>query len=68
MIHQLRMRPTTACIPVILCTAGVNLLAAVQPDLERQGITVLWKPFAIDDLLHAVQQALPARAQEVGAQ
>jgi len=67
MIHQLRMRPTTARIPVILCTAGVNLLAAVQPDLERQGITVLWKPFSIDDLLNAVQQTLPTRAQALGS-
>ena len=68
MIHQLSTRPTTAHIPVILCTAGVNLLAAVQPDLERRGIHVLPKPFAIDDLLAVVAHALTPRAQEVGGQ
>lgn len=68
MVQQLTMHPTTARIPVIVCTAAVDLIKAVQPDLERQGIAVLYKPFAIDDLLLVVAQVLVPRAQEVGAQ
>lgn len=68
MVQQLTMHPTTARIPVIVCTAAVDLIKAVQPDLERQGIAVLYKPFAIDDLLLVVAQVLAPRAQEVGAQ
>lgn len=58
MVQQLTMCPTTTRIPVIVCTAAVDLIKAVQPDLERHGIAVLTKPFAIDDLLVVVAQAL----------
>jgi CheY-like chemotaxis protein len=68
MVQQLAMHPATARIPIIVCTAAVQLIADVRPDLERLGIAVLPKPFAVDDLLALVAHALaPATAAQLGA-
>lgn len=67
MVQQLLMRPTTARIPLIVCTAAVNLMTAVQPLLERQGIAVLHKPFAVDDLLDLITRTLSLRARPYSA-
>lgn len=70
MVQQLLMRPSTARIPLIVCTAAVNLMTAVQPDLERQGIAVLHKPFRVADLLDLIARAVapPVRPQSEAAQ
>lgn len=68
MVHLLRLRPTTAHIPLIMCTGALALLHEVRLDLEHQGITMLTKPFAVDDLVTTVEQALAARAQSLAAQ
>jgi CheY-like chemotaxis protein len=60
MVQQLTMRPATARLPIIVCTAAVHLIKEVQPDLERQGIVAVSKLFAIDALLRWVAQALAA--------
>jgi CheY-like chemotaxis protein len=58
MVQQLTMHPATTRIPLIVCTAAVQLIQDIRPDLERQGITVLNKPFDVDVLLAQVAQAL----------
>jgi DNA-binding response OmpR family regulator len=58
LVQRLWMAAATAHIPIIVCTAAVNLVKEVQPELDRHGIRVLAKPFAIDDLLAVVRHAL----------
>ena len=50
--------PTTATIPVILCTTIRP--TAIQPpeELQTSPVAILPKPFGVDDLLGAIQTAL----------
>ncbi len=50
--------PTTARIPVILCTTTAP--AAIQPPVEvhASSVAILHKPFQIEDLLGAIEIAL----------
>ncbi len=51
--------PTTATIPVILCTT-IRPPTAIQPpeELQRSPVAILPKPFLVDDLLGAIETAL----------
>lgn len=53
-LQQLRLDRTAAAIPVLVCSAAVRMVDAVQPRLQAMGIEVLLKPFDIDDLLREV--------------
>lgn len=61
-VQELLMCRATARIPILVCTAAVRLIEDTRADLERQGIAVLSKPFAVDALLELVQQTLTPRA------
>ncbi len=56
----LRADPATLHIPVIFLTANAPVLAQRLPDYQRMGARLLPKPFAIEDLLSAVDAMLPA--------
>ena len=61
-IHILDADPATRRIPVILTTAAADLIAKNLPILEAKGLTVLAKPFSLDDLLSKIREAV-ARAK-----
>ena len=58
MVQKLRMRRATAKIPLIICTAAVREVREIEGFLRMKGITLVAKPFDIDDLLEAVQTSL----------
>ena len=57
-LQQLKRRRSTAQIPVIVCTAAANDVEEMEGSLKGKGVGLVLKPFAIDDLLAAVDQAL----------
>ena len=49
----------SAAIPVLICTASRDLLAANRQVLDDLGCIVVEKPFNLDDLLAAITKCLP---------
>ncbi len=58
MLQKLKMKRSTAKIPIIVCTAAVNAVSEMEGYLKAKNIGVVLKPFDIDDLLIAVRRAL----------
>jgi DNA-binding response OmpR family regulator len=61
LIQKLRLDRHLATLPVIVCTAAVKLVRELEGHLTAKGVTVVLKPFDIDDLLAAVERALRDR-------
>ena len=61
MMQKLKMNRPTANIPIILCTAATNAVREMEGYLLSKGVTVVLKPFDIDDLITAVKLALQSR-------
>jgi DNA-binding response OmpR family regulator len=60
MLQKLKMRRMTAKIPVIVCTAATREVRDIEGFLQMKGITLVPKPFNIEDLLQAIEQAMQA--------
>src|SRR6266487_5093198 len=58
MLQMLKMKRSTASIPVIVCTAALGLVREQEGYLVSQGVHVVFKPFDIDQLLTSVKQVL----------
>lgn len=58
MLQKLKMRRSTANIPVIVCTAAVKAVQEMEGFMKAKNVGLVLKPFDIDDLLLAVSQAL----------
>jgi CheY-like chemotaxis protein len=58
LLQMLRMDPGTAGIPIVLCTAAVREVEALQGHLENMGVRVVLKPFNIDQLVTVIADAL----------
>ena len=58
MLQMLKMKRSTASIPVIVCTAALDMVREQEGYLVSQGIHVVFKPFDIDHLLTNVKQLL----------
>lgn len=58
MLQMLKMKRSTASIPVIACTAALDLVREQEGYLVSQGVHVVFKPFDIDQLLANVKQVL----------
>ncbi len=58
MVQKLRMRRSTAKIPLIICTAAVREVREIEGFLRMKGIGLVPKPFDIEDLLEAIRTAL----------
>ena len=64
LLQMLRMDPATARIPIILCTGAVHEVKALEEHLLSMDVTVVLKPFNIDQLVDAIRERLGAdRAQ-----
>jgi DNA-binding response OmpR family regulator len=60
MLQMLKMQRSTATIPVIVCTAALDLVREQEGYLVSQGVHVLYKPFDLDHLRTNVKQLLEA--------
>jgi DNA-binding response OmpR family regulator len=56
LLQMLKMRRTTATIPVIICTAQTIFVRQIEGYLAAHNIRVMPKPFDIDDFLQAIMQ------------
>ena len=61
LLQKLKMRRETAGVPVIICTAAIHEVREIEGHLLAKGVTVVPKPFDIDELLVAVSTALATR-------
>ena len=69
MLQQLKMRRSTARIPVIIASAATKQVQEIEHDLQSKGIGVLYKPFDIDALLALVREKVEqahARTTPIG--
>lgn len=57
-IQKLRLDRDLAKLPIIVCTAAARMVRDLEGHLKAKDITVVLKPFDIDDLLAAVRAAL----------
>lgn len=58
-LDHLRADPRTHAIPVLMCTAAFSGDRPVwQDEMARRGATILFKPFALDQLLDQVRALL----------
>ncbi len=58
LVQQLKLKRSTASIPLILCTAATELVKETAPQLNAKGVELVFKPFEIDELLEAVKRGL----------
>ena len=58
MLQMLKMQRSTASIPVIVCTAALNMVREQEGYLVSQGVHVIFKPFDIDHLLANIKHSL----------
>jgi DNA-binding response OmpR family regulator len=66
MLQKLKMRRSTANIPIVVCTAAVQAVREIEGYLEMKGVRLVAKPFDIDDLLTGVREALRLRSDATG--
>lgn len=64
MLQKLKMRRSTSRIPVIVCTAALQMVREMEGYLQSKGVQIVLKPFDIDDLLDAVRRSLATAAYE----
>jgi CheY-like chemotaxis protein len=67
LLQKLKMDRTLDAIPVVVCSAAVHTVAEQQGYLTEQGVTVVLKPFNVDQLEDAVERAvaLPRTARDI---
>ena len=53
-LQMLKMSRETREMPVIVCTAAVQVVQELQPHLDEMGVGVVLKPFDIDHLLSVI--------------
>jgi DNA-binding response OmpR family regulator len=58
MLQMLKMQRSTAAIPVLVCTAALQIVREQEGYLVSQRVHVVFKTFDIDDLLTNVKQLL----------
>ena len=58
LLQKMKMDRETASIPIIACTAAVQLVKELEGHLTTKNIRIILKPFDIDELLIEVEGAL----------
>jgi CheY-like chemotaxis protein len=58
LLQMLRMDPGTVNTPIVLCTGAVHEVTALEEHLIAMGVTVILKPFNIDQLVDAIRERL----------
>ena len=67
LLQKLKMDRRTDSIPIVVCTGDVRAAHEQQGYLTEQGVTVVLKPFNVDQLEDAVRRAidLPLTARDI---
>jgi CheY-like chemotaxis protein len=60
LLQMLRMDPATTATPIVLCTGAVHEVKALEQHLVAMGVTVVLKPFNIDQLVDAIRDRIGA--------
>ena len=58
LLQKLKMDRRTDAIPIVVCTGAVKAAQEQQGYLTEQGVTLVLKPFNVDQLEEAVRAAL----------
>ncbi len=66
MLQKMKMTRATSTTPVIVCTAATREVHDIQGYLQAKGVSLVPKPFDIDDLLAAIKRALDLYGHEAG--
>ena len=61
MLQMLKMKRSTASIPVTVCTAALQAVREQEGYLMSQGVHVVYKPFDLDHLMEIIKQAMESR-------
>jgi len=64
-LQKLKMRRSTAMIPVVICTAALQAVKELEGHLTSKGVSIVIKPFNIQNLLDAVKTALAIHGSSV---
>jgi CheY-like chemotaxis protein len=64
MVQKLKLSRDLSQKPIIVCTAAIRMAEELQGHLKAKNVTVVIKPFDIDDLLQAVGTALREQARQ----
>jgi DNA-binding response OmpR family regulator len=67
MLQLLKMHRATAGVPVIVCTAALQMVREMEGYLVSKNVLVIYKPFDVDELLKTVKQALETHASSLPA-
>jgi CheY-like chemotaxis protein len=60
-LRWVRKHPQLSDVPTVICSADAYGIEQMQAELDSlQGVSVLLKPFSIDDLYAALRQLAPA--------
>jgi DNA-binding response OmpR family regulator len=57
-LQKLKMRRSTARLPVVVCTAALQAVREMEGFLQSKGVQIVLKPFDVDDLVEAVRRGL----------
>ena len=58
LLQKMKMNRETDTIPIVVCTAAIQLVRELEGHLTAKGVGLVLKPFDIDDLLAAVKDAM----------
>lgn len=58
LLQKLRMTRATETLPIVVCTAAIQLARELEGQLKAKNVGLVLKPFDIDDLVSAVQIAM----------
>lgn len=58
LLQKLRMTRATETLPIVVCTAAIQLARELEGHLKAKNVGLVLKPFDIDDLVSAVQIAM----------
>jgi CheY-like chemotaxis protein len=58
--QRVRHDPRLSAVPILVCSAASRLLQRLEPELRALGAVFVPKPFELDDLYAAVEQAVRA--------
>jgi DNA-binding response OmpR family regulator len=66
LLQKVKMNRSTATIPIIVCTAALQLVRQLEGHLKEKGVGIVLKPFDIDDLIRevdAIWASIPATVE-----
>jgi DNA-binding response OmpR family regulator len=63
LLQKMKMNRETAKIPIVACTAAVQLVKELEGHLTSKNVRIVLKPFDIEDLLTEVRIALSGRPE-----